>query len=64
MGSKLVINGDVQQSDLKERDGLTKIVHLVKKYQLPIPIIEFGVDDIIRSDITKTWVKTFMSEGI
>lgn len=64
VGSKLVINGDVQQSDLKERDGLTKIVHLVKKYQLPIPIIEFGVDDIIRSDITKTWVKTFMSEGI
>jgi len=60
----LDFDGDVQQSDLKERDGLTKIVHLVKKYQLPIPIIEFGVDDIIRSDITKTWVKTFMSEGI
>jgi len=64
MGSKLVINGDVQQSDLKGGEGLSKIVHLVKKYQLPIPIIEFGVDDIIRSDITKTWVKTFMSEGI
>jgi len=64
MGSKLVINGDIQQSDLKGGEGLSKIVHLVKKYQLPIPIIEFGVDDIIRSDITKTWVKTFMSEGI
>ena len=64
MGSKLVINGDIQQSDLKGGEGLSKIIHLVKKYQLPIPIIEFGVDDIIRSDITKTWVKTFMQEGI
>ena len=63
-GSKLVINGDVQQSDLKQGDGLTKIVHLVKKYQLPIPIIEFTVDDIIRSDITAMWVKTFMKEKL
>ena len=63
-GSKLVINGDVQQSDLKQGDGLTKIVHLIKKYQLPIPIVEFGVDDIVRSDITKVWVETFMKEGL
>jgi phosphate starvation-inducible PhoH-like protein len=63
-GSKLVINGDVQQSDLKQGDGLTKLVHLVKKYTMPIPVIEFGVDDIIRSDVTALWVKTFMAEGI
>lgn len=63
-GSKLIINGDVQQSDLKQGDGLTKLVHLIKKYQLPIPIIEFTVDDIIRSDITKMWVTTFMKEGL
>jgi phosphate starvation-inducible PhoH-like protein len=63
-GSKLVINGDVQQSDLKQGDGLTKLVHLVKKYAMPIPVIEFGVDDIIRSDVTALWVKTFMAEGI
>jgi phosphate starvation-inducible PhoH-like protein len=64
VGSKLVINGDVQQSDLKGGDGLSKIVELVKKHNLPVPIIEFGVDDIVRSDITKTWVKTFMAEGL
>jgi phosphate starvation-inducible PhoH-like protein len=63
-GSKLVINGDVQQSDLKGPDGLSKIVHLIKKYQMPIPIIEFGVDDIVRSDITKMWIETFVKEGI
>ena len=63
-GSKLVINGDVQQSDLKQGDGLTKLVHLVKKYTMPIPVIEFGVDDIIRSDVTAMWVKCFLKEGI
>lgn len=63
-GTTIVLNGDVQQSDLKEADGLTKVIHLAKKYQLPVPIIEFGVDDIIRSDICKLWVQTFLEEGL
>jgi phosphate starvation-inducible PhoH-like protein len=52
------------QSDLKEADGLTKVVHLVKKYMLPVPIVEFGVEDIIRSDMTRLWVETFVKEKI
>jgi phosphate starvation-inducible protein PhoH and related proteins len=63
-GTTIVLNGDVQQSDLKEADGLTKVIHMAKKYMLPVPIIEFDMDDIIRSDITKMWVKTFYAEGI
>jgi len=63
-GTTIVLNGDVQQSDLKEADGLSKVIHLAKKYMLPVPIIEFGVEDIIRSDITAMWVKTFMKEKI
>lgn len=63
-GSKLVLNGDIQQSDLKEGDGLSKIIHLTKKYMLPIPIVEFTAKDIVRSDICKLWITTFMSEGI
>ena len=63
-GSTIVLNGDVQQSDLKEADGLTKIIHLAKKYMMPVPIVEFGVDDIVRSDICADWVKVFMKEGL
>jgi len=62
--STIVLNGDVQQSDLKEADGLSKVIHLAKKYMLPVPIIEFGVDDIVRSDICAEWVKVFMKEGL
>jgi len=63
-GSTIVLNGDVQQSDLKEADGLSKVIHLAKKYMLPVPVIEFGVDDIVRSDICAQWVKVFMKESI
>jgi len=63
-GSKLVLNGDIQQSDLKEGDGLSKIVHYAKKHMLPIPIIEFTIDDVVRSDICKSWIKVFTEEGI
>ncbi|CAG0906705.1 unnamed protein product, partial [Darwinula stevensoni] len=61
-GSKLVLNGDIQQSDLTETDGLTKLVHYAKKYLLPIPIVEFGIDDVIRSDICRSWIKVFTEE--
>ena len=62
--SKLVVNGDVMQSDLKEADGLTQVVKLIEKYDLPIAICELGVEDIVRSAMTKMWVETFMKEGI
>ncbi len=63
-GSTIVLNGDTQQSDLKEADGLSKVIHLAKKYMLPVPIIEFGLTDIVRSDICAEWVKVFMKESL
>ena len=63
-GTTIVLNGDVQQSDLKEADGLTKVIHIAKKHMLPVPIIEFGVEDIVRSDITAMWVKAFLNEKL
>lgn len=63
-GSTIVLNGDIQQSDLKEADGLSKVIHLAKKYMLPVPIIEFGFQDIVRSDICAEWVKVFYRENL
>ena len=63
-GSTIVLNGDTQQSDLKEADGLSKVIHLAKKYMLPVPIIEFGLTDIVRSDICAEWVRVFMKEKL
>jgi phosphate starvation-inducible PhoH-like protein len=63
-GSTIVLNGDVQQTDLKDGDGLTKITHLAKKHMLPVPVVEFDLDDIVRSDICAQWVRVFYKEGI
>lgn len=61
---KVVINGDEKQSDISGQSGLSKIIHLAKKYNLPVPVIEFGVDDIVRSDICKAWIMAFEGEKL
>lgn len=60
----IVINGDIKQSDIKEQSGLSKILHLSKKYNMNIPTIEFGVEDIVRSDICKQWIIAFETEKL
>lgn len=61
---KVVVNGDIKQSDINGQSGLSKIIHLAKKNNLPISIIEFGVEDIVRSDICKDWIIAFESDGL
>lgn len=63
-GCKVVINGDIRQSDLNQQSGLSKILHMVKKYHMDVPVIEFGIDDIVRSDLVKEWVVNFDKEGL
>jgi phosphate starvation-inducible PhoH-like protein len=63
-GCRVVINGDIKQSDLKEASGLSKIIHIAKKYKMEIPIIEFTKDDIVRSEICKNWIIGFENEGL
>jgi phosphate starvation-inducible PhoH-like protein len=59
---KVILNGDVFQSDLQETSGLSKAIHMVKKYLLPVPVIEFDMQDIVRSDLCKQWIAAFMQE--
>lgn len=63
-GSQAVINGDIAQTDLGRDSGLAKIIHMAKKYQLPLGVVEFTVDDIVRSDMVKQWIIAFDKEGL
>jgi len=54
-----VINGDVGQSDIRETSGLWKMIELIREKNLPVPVIEFGVDDIVRSGLCAMWVRAF-----
>lgn len=57
--STIVINGDVSQCDLREASGLRTIIHLIKSQMLPVPVIEFTLNDIVRSGICEMWVRAF-----
>jgi phosphate starvation-inducible PhoH-like protein len=61
---QIILDGDIEQVDLKESSGLSKIVHLAKKHQMNMPVIEFTIDDVVRSAICKEWLRAFAAEGI
>ena len=55
----VVINGDVSQCDLRETSGLRTVIHLIKSQMLPVPVIEFNQDHIVRSGTCAMWVRAF-----
>jgi len=55
----VVINGDVSQCDLDAASGLRTVIHLIKSQMLPVPVIEFSRDEIVRSGICAMWVRAF-----
>lgn len=63
-GSQIVVNGDISQSDLPGDSGLKTVLQLIKKHNMQIPIIEFGLDDIVRSDLCAAWCRAFFMENL
>lgn len=54
-----VVNGDVGQCDLADTSGLRAAIDLIAAQNLPVPVIEFTVDDIVRSGLCAMWVRAF-----
>ena len=55
----VVVNGDVSQCDLDQASGLRAVIHLIKSQMLPVPVIEFAREDIVRSGVCAMWVRAF-----
>ena len=62
--TKVVINGDILQQDIKGTSGLQVLLDISRKYDIDLSLIEFGVDDIVRSPICKQFVIAFTKEGL
>jgi len=58
----MVVNGDVSQCDLAEASGLRAVLELIRAKDLPVPVIEFSLDDIVRSGVCAMWARAF-AEG-
>lgn len=50
--SMLVMNGDVEQTDLKENSGLPAAIEILENID-GVGFVEFTIDDIVRSGIVK-----------
>jgi phosphate starvation-inducible PhoH-like protein len=66
-GSKVVINGDIKQTDIKERSGLDMVICAIesnKKIADETGFVEFTIDDVVRADIVATWLRHFDKHNI
>jgi len=62
--SKLILMGDPAQSDVKEGMDLMRFCNLIKQAGISLPVVEFSVDDIVRSDIVADLVRIFIAQKI
>lgn len=61
--TKLIVTGDLKQSDRSEDNGLKDILNRIKNYKkdniTDIEVCEFGIDDIQRSNIVNELIKIY-----
>lgn len=58
--SKVVLCGDIAQISPKFKDsGLAELLQMIDFCQMSVHTIEFGEEDILRSDQCKAWIKAF-----
>lgn len=60
--SKMVLMGDAFQSDLQGKSALLTFCAMCARHNIEIPVIQFGLDDIVRSDIVGKLVRMFVME--
>lgn len=58
-GSIMIFMGDPAQRDTRD-SGLVEFEKIIQRYGLPVPIVKFTVDDIVRSDLVGKLVRAFM----
>lgn len=63
---KMILCGDIFQSELKDKNGLKVLVDMVKKHPtLDVGLVEFNqIGDIVRSEQCKQWLIALRAEGM
>lgn len=64
-GSTLVLDGDIRQTDIKSDNGLawiTKTIDSNSELQKLTGIVEFSINDVVRSGLCREWVRAIWKE--
>ena len=61
---KMILAGDVSQSELKDKSGMKHLLYMVDKYpNLNVGVIDFNnINDIVRSTQCRNWIVAFSKE--
>ena len=57
--TKVIVNGDLLQHDLKETSGLSVAIDLIFKHNIDAAVCNFTHDDVVRSGICAQWTRAF-----
>jgi len=57
----IAISGDYYQCDIED-SGLERVTNMVSRHDLNAAVVEFGEDDVVRSEVSAEWVKAFYRE--
>ena len=60
--SKLLVNGDIAQTDIDTQSGLSWMIDTIERRNMPIPVVEFDIEDCQRSGICKMWLRAMSEE--
>lgn len=61
--SRVAMLGDQRQTDMGRKNGLAKSCQLITDYELPVKIIDFSTDDIVRDSKVALWIDAFYRDG-
>lgn len=62
--SKMILAGDITQSELKQDSGLRAMIDIAKRQNLPVGVIDFNkLSDIVRGPMCRAWVEAFQKEA-
>lgn len=58
---QVVVTGDIEQVDIRD-SGLMTVLRMSRQHRIPMSVVEFGAEDVVRSAFTKAWVAAFAAE--
>ena len=62
--SQLILMGDPNQKDINEKSGLEWVTEMIHKYQVEQGcVVEFTIDDVVRSDICSVFLRIIHEES-
>lgn len=57
--TKVIVNGDLLQHDLKDHSGLAVAIDLIFKHNIEAAVCNFTHDDVVRSGICAQWTRAW-----